>query len=48
LISTDNKTWEITINDSNDHQISIVVEDVNRGMKTQKDILVKVKKDDIV
>jgi PKD repeat protein len=48
ILSTDNKIFEIPVEDSNDHQISIVVEDATRGTRTEEILTVKVNREDII
>jgi len=48
ILSSDGKTFEIKIDTSEDHQITIVVEDVSRNAKTEQIVTVKTNKEDIV
>lgn len=48
VISSDGKNWDITVNTSDDHIISIVVDDFTRWAKTQKDLNVKINRSDII
>jgi len=48
IISTDSKNFEFTINDSQDHQATLVVEDIPSGAKTEINIPIKVHRSDIV
>lgn len=48
ILSTNSKLFEITLQDSNPHTITIVVEDKTRGTKTEETIPVTIKRDDIV
>ncbi len=48
IISSDNRIWEMNINTSDDHKITMVVEDTNRWLKTEKEILVKINRSDVV
>ncbi len=48
VLSTNGKTFETTIQDANDHQISIVVEDKTRGTKTEEILTAKTNRDDII
>lgn len=48
VLSTNNKLFEVTLQDSNTHTITIVVEDKTRGTKTEEIIPVTIKRDDIV
>ncbi|MFA5747902.1 MAG: PKD domain-containing protein [Candidatus Absconditabacterales bacterium] len=48
ILSTDNKNWETKIEDSLDHVLTIVVVNPDRGTKTEKNINIKIKRDDII
>ena len=48
VLSTDGKTFEVTIQDSKDHQITIAVEDPTRGTKTEESLTVQVNRSDLV
>lgn len=48
VLSTNNKLFEVTLQDSNTHTITIVVEDKTRGTKTEETIPVTIKRDDII
>jgi len=48
VLSSDGKTFEMKIDTSADHKLSIVIEDTARGATTEKIITVKTRKDDIV
>ena len=48
ILSSDGATFEATIQDSKDHEISIVVEDASRGATSQETIPITTKRDDIV
>jgi len=47
-ILSDDKSFQITIDESKNYELNIVVEDVNRDAKTEKKISVKIKRDDVV
>lgn len=48
VLSSDGKTFEIKVDTSVDHQVSIVIEDAARWATTEKTLTIKTKKDDIV
>ena len=48
IISTDGKTFEFTIEDSNDHEAKLVVEDTPSGAKTEIIIPIKVNRADVI
>jgi hypothetical protein len=48
ILSTDNKNWETKIEDSLDHVLTIVVVNPDRWTKTEKNINIKIKRDDII
>jgi len=47
-LSIDEKTYEINIEDSEEHIVQIIAEDTNRGMKSEETFTIKIKRDDIV
>jgi len=47
IVSTDD-SFQVTIDSNKDYNIKIVVEDPNRDAKTEKEIKVSVKRDDII
>jgi len=48
VLSLDENMAEITIDQNKEYTITIVVEDINRDMKTEENIKVKIKRDDII
>jgi hypothetical protein len=48
ILSTDNKLFETTISNPDDHEIKIVVEDKSTQAKSEKIINVKTKRDNII
>jgi hypothetical protein len=48
VLSSDNKSFQISLDENKDYEIRIIVEDVNRDAKTEKIINVKIKRDDVV
>lgn len=48
IISTDGKTFEFTIDDSDDHEVKLMVEDTPSGAKTEITIPVKIDREDII
>ncbi|MEI6774529.1 MAG: hypothetical protein WCL18_07265 [bacterium] len=48
IISTDGKTFEFTIEDSNDHEAKLVVEDKPSGAKTEIIIPIRVNRADVI
>ena len=48
IISSDQNTFEFTIDDSNDHEATLIVEDVPSGAKTEITIPIKVNRADVV
>jgi hypothetical protein len=48
ILSTNNKIFEFTLDDSNDHTITILVQDPNRGTKTEETLKATIKRNDIV
>jgi hypothetical protein len=47
VVSTDN-SFQTTIDTSKDYNIKIIVTDLNRDTKTEQEIKVSVKRDDII
>jgi hypothetical protein len=48
VLSSDNKSFQISLDENKDYEIKIVVEDVNRDVKSEKIINVKINRDDVV
>jgi hypothetical protein len=48
VLSTNTKLFEVTLQDSNTHTITIIIEDKTRGTKTEEIIPVTIKRDDII
>ena len=48
VLSSDGSTFEVTLQESKDHELIIEVQDPVRGTKTQEIIPITVKRDDIV
>jgi len=48
VLSSDGKTFEMKIDSSIDHKVSIVIDDAVRWATTEKIVVIKTKKDDIV
>lgn len=48
ILSSDGKTFEIKIDTNADHQITILIQDATRGIKTQQTLTVKVNREDII
>ena len=48
IISTDGKSFEFTIDDSNDHEVKLIVEDTPSGANTEITIPVKIDREDII
>lgn len=48
VLSTDGTTFEVTLQESKDHEIIIEVQDPVRGTKTQEIIPISIKRDDII
>jgi len=48
ILSLDEKTFEIPIDESKIYDLHLVVEDVNRDIKTEEVFIVQVKRDDII
>jgi hypothetical protein len=47
-LSSDSKIFLINLDENKDYEIKIVVEDVNRNVKSEKIINVKIQKDDVI
>ncbi len=48
IVSTDGKIFEFKVDENKDHTIKIIVQDVSRGVKTEEDIPIQVKRQDII
>ncbi len=48
VLSSDSKIFLINLDENKDYEIKIVVEDVNRNVKSEKIINVKIQKDDVI
>lgn len=48
VLSTSNKIFEVTLDDSLDHIITIVVEDAVRGTRTEEVLVTKINREDII
>ncbi|MFZ2911693.1 MAG: PKD domain-containing protein [Candidatus Absconditicoccaceae bacterium] len=48
ILSSDNKSFQISLDENKDYEIKIIVEDINRGVKSEKIINVKIERDDVV
>lgn len=48
IISTDGKSFEFTIDDSDDHEVQLIVEDKPSGAKTEITIPIKIDREDII
>jgi hypothetical protein len=48
IISSDPNVFEFTIDDSNDHEATLVIEDVPSGAKTEIIIPIKINRDDVI
>jgi len=48
VLSSDGSTFEVTIQESKDHEVVLLVQDPSRGTKSQEVIPIKIKRDDIV
>jgi hypothetical protein len=47
-LSSDSKIFLINLDENKDYEIKIVVEDVNRNVKSEKIINVKIQKGDVI
>jgi len=48
ILSLDDKLFEVTIDNNSDYNLSIVVEDINRDIRTEKKFIVKIQREDII
>jgi hypothetical protein len=48
ILSTDPNSFEFTISDSQEHEVTLVIEDIPSGAKTQITIPIKVSRADII
>jgi hypothetical protein len=48
VLSSDGRSFEMTLDENKNYEISIVVEDVNRGTKSEYIIPVEIKRNDII
>lgn len=48
ILSSDGKSYEVTLDENKSYEISIIIEDINRGTKSEYIIPVEIKRNDIV
>ena len=48
ILSSDNKSFQITLDENKDYEIKIIIQDINRDVKSERIISVKIERDDVI
>jgi len=48
ILSTDGKIFEFKVDEAKDHVLKIIIQDTARGVKTEKEIPIQIKRQDVI